>query len=108
MLVDPRHAESPAYSQSLGQWNKLSPIASHIRPDSPEPYGSPADGLRDKTSIFSHPVYLFLREFSLRNFRGGSDLTCIILLYINNLLLLLLHAVIVVFIGHSLFFIKCI
>ncbi|WP_213089481.1 hypothetical protein, partial [Escherichia coli] len=25
-----------------------------------------------KTSIFSHPVYLFLREFSLQDFRGGS------------------------------------
>ncbi|EIN46574.1 curli production assembly/transport component CsgF, partial [Escherichia coli FRIK1990] len=24
-------------------------------------------------SIFSHPVYLFLREFSLQDFRGGSD-----------------------------------
>ncbi|TJU20594.1 Rha family transcriptional regulator, partial [Escherichia coli] len=28
-----------------------------------------------KTSIFSHPVYLFLREFSLQDFRGGSKLT---------------------------------
>ncbi|WP_306163239.1 hypothetical protein, partial [Escherichia coli] len=28
-----------------------------------------------KTSIFSHPVYLFLREFSLQDFRGGSPLT---------------------------------
>ncbi|TJG75609.1 Rha family transcriptional regulator, partial [Escherichia coli] len=27
-----------------------------------------------KTSIFSHPVYLFLREFSLQDFRGGSFL----------------------------------
>ncbi|TJB88776.1 integrase, partial [Escherichia coli] len=27
-----------------------------------------------KTSIFSHPVYLFLREFSLQDFRGGSHL----------------------------------
>ncbi|MDO2566073.1 hypothetical protein Q2U91_17170, partial [Escherichia coli] len=26
-----------------------------------------------KTSIFSHPVYLFLRKFSLQDFRGGSD-----------------------------------
>ncbi|WP_213080097.1 hypothetical protein, partial [Escherichia coli] len=25
------------------------------------------------TSIFSHPVYLFLREFSLQDFRGGSN-----------------------------------
>ncbi|EPT9760068.1 IS3 family transposase, partial [Shigella sonnei] len=30
------------------------------------------DGLRGKTSIFSHPVYLFLREFSLQDSRGGS------------------------------------
>ncbi|WP_231369683.1 hypothetical protein, partial [Escherichia coli] len=28
-----------------------------------------------KTSIFSHPVYLFLREFSLQDFRGGSSYT---------------------------------
>ncbi|API01630.1 transposase [Escherichia coli] len=28
--------------------------------------------LGGKTSIFSHPVYLFLREFSLQDFRGGS------------------------------------
>ncbi|MGT6326809.1 hypothetical protein ACRWY5_26740, partial [Escherichia coli] len=27
-----------------------------------------------KTSIFSHPVYLFLREFSLQDFRGGSGI----------------------------------
>ncbi|OVD14461.1 hypothetical protein UQ17_22975 [Escherichia coli] len=35
----------------------------------------PARPLTDfggKTSIFSHPVYLFLREFSLQDFRGGS------------------------------------
>ncbi|HAH5466456.1 TPA: hypothetical protein HH731_006106 [Escherichia coli] len=25
-----------------------------------------------KTSIFSHPVYIFLRKFSLQDFRGGS------------------------------------
>ncbi|WP_436233167.1 phage tail fiber C-terminal domain-containing protein [Escherichia coli] len=24
--------------------------------------------------MFSHPVYLFLREFSLQDFRGGSDI----------------------------------
>ncbi|WP_213063841.1 hypothetical protein, partial [Escherichia coli] len=29
-----------------------------------------------KTSIFSHPVYLFLREFSLQDFRGGSHTLC--------------------------------
>ncbi|MEK8709729.1 hypothetical protein P2S06_24590, partial [Escherichia coli] len=28
-----------------------------------------------KTSIFSHPVYLFLREFSLQDSRGGSPRT---------------------------------
>ncbi|MDI0580625.1 DUF945 domain-containing protein, partial [Escherichia coli] len=32
-----------------------------------------------KTSIFSHPVYLFLREFSLQDFRGGSVTTADIL-----------------------------
>ncbi|OKT82659.1 transposase [Escherichia coli] len=25
-----------------------------------------------KTSIFSHPVYLFLRKFNLQDFRSGS------------------------------------
>ncbi|MCT6424380.1 hypothetical protein MTR55_07275, partial [Escherichia coli] len=30
-----------------------------------------------KTSIFSHPVYLFLREFSLQDFRGGSTVQAI-------------------------------
>ncbi|RXB38281.1 tail fiber domain-containing protein, partial [Escherichia coli] len=25
------------------------------------------------TSIFSHPVYLFLRKFSLQDSRGGSE-----------------------------------
>ncbi|MEK9420327.1 hypothetical protein V9786_24895, partial [Escherichia coli] len=28
-----------------------------------------------KTSIFSHPVYLFLRKFSLQDSRGGSKPT---------------------------------
>ena len=50
------------------QWNKLPPIVSDIRPDFPEPYELPVDGLRGKNSIFSHPVYLFLRKFSLRDF----------------------------------------
>ncbi|WP_244586714.1 IS3 family transposase, partial [Escherichia coli] len=27
-----------------------------------------------KTSIFSHPVYLFLRKFSLQDSRGGSKI----------------------------------
>ncbi|MDC7912471.1 hypothetical protein, partial [Escherichia coli] len=27
-----------------------------------------------KTSIFSHPVYLFLRKFSLQDSRGGSEM----------------------------------
>ncbi|WP_238587004.1 hypothetical protein, partial [Shigella flexneri] len=31
-----------------------------------------------KTSIFSHPVYLFLRKFSLQDSRGGSG--CVIVL----------------------------
>ncbi|AXC56934.1 hypothetical protein E5N10_23450 [Shigella flexneri] len=33
-----------------------------------------------KTSIFSHPVYLFLRKFSLQDSRGGSILTLLIAL----------------------------
>ncbi|WP_236283638.1 hypothetical protein, partial [Escherichia coli] len=33
-----------------------------------------------KTSIFSHPVYLFLREFSLQDFRGGSRFSAAALL----------------------------
>ncbi|WP_206601808.1 hypothetical protein, partial [Escherichia coli] len=28
-----------------------------------------------KTSIFSHPVYLFLRKFSLQDSRGGSGIS---------------------------------
>ncbi|MEI8549085.1 hypothetical protein WCV61_25430, partial [Escherichia coli] len=43
-----------------------------------------------KTSIFSHPVYLFLREFSLQDFRGGSpgsasnaSVSCTILSLLN-------------------------
>ncbi|WP_213076541.1 hypothetical protein, partial [Escherichia coli] len=28
-----------------------------------------------KTSIFSHPVYLFLRKFSLQDSRGGSTVS---------------------------------
>ncbi|GAB0577755.1 hypothetical protein NU11F42_42090 [Escherichia coli] len=31
--------------------------------------------LGGKTSIFSHPVYLFLRKFSLQDSRGGSMTT---------------------------------
>ncbi|EFK43038.1 hypothetical protein HMPREF9346_05425 [Escherichia coli MS 119-7] len=30
-----------------------------------------------KTSIFSHSVYLFLREFSLQDSRGGSEFFCL-------------------------------
>ncbi|WP_150373165.1 hypothetical protein, partial [Escherichia coli] len=33
----------------------------------------PLTDFRGKTSIFSHPVYLFLRKFSLQDSRGGSD-----------------------------------
>ncbi|WP_213079377.1 hypothetical protein, partial [Escherichia coli] len=31
-----------------------------------------------KTSIFSHSVYLFLREFSLQDSRGGSVLSMLL------------------------------
>ncbi|WP_053894577.1 hypothetical protein, partial [Escherichia coli] len=34
----------------------------------------PLTDFRGKTSIFSHPVYLFLRKFSLQDSRGGSPL----------------------------------
>jgi hypothetical protein len=47
----PAHA-GEAYSQSLEQWNKLPPIVSHIRPDFPEPYELPVDGLRGKNEYF--------------------------------------------------------
>ncbi|WP_373995897.1 hypothetical protein, partial [Escherichia coli] len=33
----------------------------------------PLTDFRGKTSIFSHPVYLFLRKFSLQDSRGGSS-----------------------------------
>ncbi|APW08607.1 hypothetical protein SEES3845_026210 (plasmid) [Salmonella enterica subsp. enterica serovar Senftenberg str. ATCC 43845] len=33
-----------------------------------------------KTSIFSHPVYLFLRKFSLQDSRGGSDVSYLLTL----------------------------
>ncbi|MGK3687090.1 hypothetical protein ACSLPA_32635, partial [Escherichia coli] len=32
----------------------------------------PLTDFRGKTNIFSHPVYLFLRKFSLQDSRGGS------------------------------------
>ncbi|WP_213056533.1 hypothetical protein, partial [Escherichia coli] len=35
----------------------------------------PLTDLGGKTCIFSHPVYLFLREFSLQDSRGGSVLS---------------------------------
>ncbi|WP_438376553.1 tail needle knob protein, partial [Escherichia coli] len=35
----------------------------------------PLTDLGGKTCIFSHPVYLFLREFSLQDSRGGSNKT---------------------------------
>ncbi|MDS0738375.1 hypothetical protein NOI90_26630, partial [Escherichia coli] len=35
----------------------------------------PLTDFRGKTSIFSHPVYLFLRKFSLQDSRGGSNTT---------------------------------
>ncbi|WP_215255842.1 hypothetical protein, partial [Escherichia coli] len=38
-----------------------------------------------KTSIFSHPVYLFLRKFSLQDSRGGSQITVAFTLQIVNL-----------------------
>ncbi|RCY28202.1 hypothetical protein DTL75_24330 [Escherichia coli] len=46
------------YSQSLGQWNKLPPTVSHIRPDFPEPYESPSDGLRGKNEYYVYPAMI--------------------------------------------------
>ncbi|EOZ6533843.1 hypothetical protein ACQU2P_004960, partial [Escherichia coli] len=37
----------------------------------------PLTDFRGKTSIFSHPVYLFLRKFSLQDSRGGSLLSAL-------------------------------
>ncbi|MEF7818987.1 hypothetical protein U9185_23185, partial [Escherichia coli] len=34
-----------------------------------------------KTSIFSHPVYLFLRKFSLQDSRGGSKRVFLVILF---------------------------
>ncbi|PDU37795.1 hypothetical protein C1N49_14885, partial [Escherichia coli] len=47
-----------------------------------------------KTSIFSHPVYLFLREFSLQDFRGGSLLwkTVVSMVTLRNLVITLVTA----------------
>ncbi|KOZ37319.1 hypothetical protein ACP65_26470, partial [Escherichia coli] len=38
-----------------------------------------------KTSIFSHPVYLYLREFSLQDFRSGSAINDELYLSISKL-----------------------
>ncbi|RBX20288.1 hypothetical protein DS959_26270 [Escherichia coli] len=51
------------YSQSLGQWNKLPPTVSHIRPDFPEPYESPSDGLRGKNEYFTQSGKLAQNAF---------------------------------------------
>ena len=45
---------------------------SHIRLTFQNYTDCPLTDFGGKTSIFSHPVYLFLREFSLQDFRGGS------------------------------------
>ncbi|ENX6860063.1 hypothetical protein ACFRZB_003312, partial [Escherichia coli] len=54
------------------QWNKLPPIVSHIRLTFQNYTYHPMTNFGGKTSIFSHPVYLFLREFSLQDSRGSS------------------------------------
>ncbi|OVD60808.1 hypothetical protein UQ30_27315, partial [Escherichia coli] len=51
-LADPGSQGVEAYRQSCGKWNKLPPTVSHIHPDFPEPYESPADGLRGKNEYF--------------------------------------------------------
>ena len=45
---------------------------SHIRLTFQNYTNHPMTNFGGKTSIFSHPVYLFLRKFSLQDFRGGS------------------------------------
>lgn len=45
---------------------------SRIRSDFPEPYERSADGPQGKTRIYSHPVYLPLTGFRLKDYRGGS------------------------------------
>ncbi|MFN0682842.1 hypothetical protein ACKWNG_29125, partial [Escherichia coli] len=44
----------------------------------------PLTDFRGKTSIFSHPVYLFLRKFSLQDSRGGSTTPYLMVLLLNN------------------------
>ncbi|PQN14071.1 hypothetical protein UL79_20675 [Shigella dysenteriae] len=44
-----------------------------------------------KTSIFSHPVYLFLRKFSLQDSRGGSGQYLVSQLTVNLLFSLTHH-----------------
>ena len=45
---------------------------SHIRLTFQNYTNHPMTNFGGKTSIFSHPVYLFLRKFSLQDSRGGS------------------------------------
>lgn len=49
MLANP---DTQVLWRTLEQWNKLPPIVSHIRPDFPEPYELPVDGLRGKNEYF--------------------------------------------------------
>ena len=77
-----RHAESPAYRQSLGEWNKLPPTLGHTHPDFPESYGLPADGLRGKRVFL---VILFTSfsgssvsriPWAVQMLRGIAPMTC--------------------------------
>ncbi|NYY00474.1 hypothetical protein C6504_28440, partial [Escherichia coli] len=43
----------------------------------------PLTDFRGKTSIFSHPVYLFLRKFSLQDSRGGSFSLMLVALFLS-------------------------
>ena len=58
---------------------------SHIRLTFQNYTNHPMTNFGGKTSIFSHPVYLFLREFSLQDFRGGSGLALNIIVLWNTI-----------------------
>ncbi len=61
--------KSPVYSQSLRQWNKLMPIVSLFALTF-QNHTNARWRTSGENCIFSHPIYLFLREFSLQDFRA--------------------------------------
>ncbi len=62
-----------AAGEMTEEWVSCGKIHADIRGRSSRDHTyCPLTGFRGKTSIFSHPVYLFLRKFSLQDSRGGS------------------------------------